>query len=375
MIRLQEYAEGEIVLNEGQHGKGFCILESGALEVIREGKILSEIDQPGSIFGELSEILGMKRDAVINAKTDCKVRHVEESIEDIVTKNPKVAVKLIRTLGRRLYRMNRFATNEITSTETLPPSSTVSKIKILVVDDKPNIVKQLTDIFAKNEWTVENTPNEAGALKICESTSFSAILISMALPGDTSVDLRRKLKTNHNVLNTPVIGMIVQGDEAAQKKALNSGFADCITKPFNANKTDAIMFKVMNLDSSARYFKFVEDYLLFRLPPELSPFVINDIKENMDNRIRNTINEGILKLIIDVSELEEVGEEAIEVVGEFAEKIDSMKLPMRGAIIATGEEAEMWNNLDGCEEWGICEDLENAKAHLDKDPEEAEDEE
>jgi len=94
----------------------------------------------------------------------------------------------------------------------------------------------------------------------------------------------------------------------------------------------------------------------------------------MDTRIRNTINEGILKLIIDVSNLEEVGEEAIEVVGEFAEKIEDMKLPMRGAIIATGEEAEMWNNLDGCEEWGICEDLDSAKEHLEKDPDDEEEE-
>ena len=374
MIRLQEYSEGDIVLNEGELGKGFCILESGSLEVVREGKTLSEIDQPGSIFGELSEILGMKRDAVIKAKTASKVRHVEESIEDIVTKNPKVSVKLIRTLGRRLYRMNRLATKEMSANETHTPATGETTIKILVVDDKPNIVKQLTDIFSKNEWIVQSTPDEAGALKICESSSFSAILISMALEGDSAVDLRRKLKTNHNVLNTPVIGMIVQGDEAAQKKALNSGFADCITKPFNPNKTDAVMFKVMDLDSSARYFKFVEDFLFFKLPPELSPFVINDIKENMDNRIRNTINEGILKLIIDVSELEEVGEEAIEVVGEFAEKIDDMKLPMRGAIIATGEEAEMWNNLDGCEEWGICGDIESAKEHLDKDPDDEEDE-
>ena len=72
----------------------------------------------------------------------------------------------------------------------------------------------------------------------------------------------------------------------------------------------------------------------------------------MDQRIRNTINEGILKLIIDVSSLEEVEEEAIEVVGEFSEKIEDMKLPMRGAIIATGEDAEMWNNLDGCTKIG-----------------------
>lgn len=374
MIRLEEYADGDIVLNDGELGKGFCILESGVLEVIREGKTLSEIDQPGSIFGELSEILGMKRDAVIRAKTAAKVRHVEESIEDIVSKNPKVSVKLIRTLGRRLYRMNRLVTKEMSANETSSSSGSESTVKILVVEDKPNIIKQLTDIFAKNEWSVQSTPDEAGALKICESSTFQAILISMALPGESSVDLRRKLKTNHNVLNTPVIGMIVQGDESAQKKALDSGFADCITKPFNPNKTEAVMFKVMNLDSSARYFKFIDDFLFFKLPPELSPFVINDIKENMDNRIRNTINEGIVKLIIDVSELEEVGEEAIEVVGEFAEKIVDMKLPMRGAIIATGEEAEMWNNLDGCEEWGICEDLDSAKEHLDKDPDEEDDE-
>ena len=88
------------------------------------------------------------------------------------------------------------------------------------------------------------------------------------------------------------------------------------------------MHKVMNLDSSARYFKFVDDYLFFKLPPELSTFVLNDIKENMDKRIRNTINEGILKLIIDVSALEEVEENAIEIVGEFAEKIEDMKLPI-----------------------------------------------
>lgn len=374
MIRLQEYQPGDIVLPAGELGKGFCILESGVLEVVRDSKVLSEIDMPGSIFGELSEILGLKRDANIVAKTEAKVRHVEESVTDIVRKNPKVAIKLIKTLGRRLYRMNRIAAKEIADKDTHNISSTLG-VTILVVDDKPNIIKQLSDIFQRSEWVVKSASDEASALRACEDSSFSAILISMALPNDSAVDLRRKLKTNHNVLNTPVVGMIVKGDEIAQKKALDAGFADCVTKPFDANKTEAVMYKVMNLDSSARYFKFVDDYLFFKLPPELSTFVLNDIKENMDNRIRNTINEGILKLIIDVSALEEVEENAIEIVGEFAEKIEDMKLPMRGAIIATGDDADMWNNLDGCEEWGICEDLDDAKEHLAKDPEELEEEE
>ena len=381
MIRQQQYKAGDVVLPSGELGKGFCILESGTLEVIRENKVLSEIDIVGSIFGELSEILGMKRDATIQAKTDATVRHVEESISEIVTKNPKVAIKLIRTLGRRLYRMNQIATrgdneNNIfkKANNSQDEDGSADQVKILVVDDKPAIAKQLSEMFAKSEWLVESATDEASALKACEYSGYSAILISMALPGDTAVDLRRKLKTNHNVLNTPVIGMIVMGDEHAQKRALNSGFADCISKPFDPNKTEALMYKMMNLDSSARYFKLIDDHLFFKLPPELSNFVINDIKENMDTRIRNTINEGILKLIIDVSELEEVGEEAIEVVGEFAEKIEDMKLPIRGAIVATGEEAEMWNNLDGCEEWIICDDLEQAKESLARPPSDDDDE-
>ena len=115
--------------------------------------------------------------------------------------------------------MNRLATKEMSANDKPSVVSTESAVKILVVDDKPNIVKQLTDIFSKNDWIVQSTADEAGALKICESSSFSAILISMALPADTAVNLRRKLKTNHNVLNTPVIGMIVQGDESAQKES------------------------------------------------------------------------------------------------------------------------------------------------------------
>ncbi len=32
-------------LPAGEIGRGFCILEDGVLEVIRDGKVLSEIDQ------------------------------------------------------------------------------------------------------------------------------------------------------------------------------------------------------------------------------------------------------------------------------------------------------------------------------------------
>ena len=72
MNNIVDYNEGDIILKDGEIGKGFCILESGSVEVVREGKTLGEIDQPGSIFGELSEILGLKRDATYSGKNSSK---------------------------------------------------------------------------------------------------------------------------------------------------------------------------------------------------------------------------------------------------------------------------------------------------------------
>ena len=57
MFEIKEYLEDEIILAQGELGKGFCILEEGTLEVIRDDLILNEIDQKGAIFGELSEVL------------------------------------------------------------------------------------------------------------------------------------------------------------------------------------------------------------------------------------------------------------------------------------------------------------------------------
>ena len=96
----------------------------------------------------------------------------------------------------------------------------------------------------------------------------------------------------------------------------------------------------------------------------MSPFVIDEIKENIEPRIRKTINEGIEKIIVDVSGLDEIGEDEIDVVGDIGEKLEEMMVPIKGAFVAQGDEAEMWTNLDGCEEWIVCKDISEAHQKL-----------
>lgn len=375
MFETKEYLEGEIILAEGELGKGFCILEDGIVEVIRNDLILNEINQKGAIFGELSEILMYKRGASVRAKTKARVRHYMDDLETLVKRNPKFALKLIRNLGRRLYHMNNIAIegnakNNIFRRASEPSTleDQAGGVRILIVEEKPYIVSQLTNIFSHNNWQVESASDESSALQACDSKNYSAIIISISLPNNACVELRRKLKTTPSAAKTPIVGMGVKGDATSMAKATSAGFSNFIAKPINPNSASSMMYKILKLDPSDQYFDLMDDILYFKVPAFISQFVAKDIMENIEPRIRKTINEGIEKVVVDVSELDEIGEDAIELVGELGEKIEDMELGMRGAFVARGEDSEMWKNLDGCEEWIICENIDEAKTALANPP-------
>lgn len=372
MYETREYEVNDTILQEGELGKGFCILEEGVVEVIRDNKILNEIDQKGAIFGELSEILMYKRGASVRAKTKTKVKYFDNKLEQLVAENPKFAVKMIRNLGRRLYHMNQLAIEGNTKNDILIDANDESSINtgqaspiILVVEEKHHIISQLTDIFSSQGWKLRSASDESSTLKECEDTTFSAIIISLSLPEDAAIELRRKLKTNPKAMRSPIIGMSVKGDEASLKKATDAGFENFISKPIDGQSVRSTMYKILNLDPSDQYFDILKDALYFKLPSPMSPFVIDEIKENIEPRIRKTINEGIEKIIVDVSGLDEIGEDEIDVVGDIGEKLEEMMVPIKGAFVAKGDEAEMWTNLDGCEEWIVCRDISEAHQKLD----------
>ena len=365
------YNSGDFIIREGEIGKGFYILEQGELEVARDGKVLNEISLPGAMFGELSELLCHKRDASIRAKTGAKVKFFDMELGEFVEKNPKFAVKIIRNLGRRLCRMNSVAIEGNTRNDFLrnilaENDSEVKHqpVRLLVVDDKPMIINQIKEFGKEPGWEIEGASDIDAAISLSETYDFSAYIISCSLLDDGAVELRRKLKTNPKSSTAPVVGMLVKGDDLAMRKATDAGFSHFISKPFDKNKVTSRLYEVLNLDASDQYFDLEENILFFRVPKIITPELFEDIKSSYSSRIRTTINDGIENVVMDLTALEEVGEDSVELVGEFAEMIEEMGSPFKIGFIVQGEDSEMWRNLDGCEEAQIFESLEDAKGQM-----------
>lgn len=105
MEEIIEVDAGQTILEQGEEGSGFFILKSGTLEVYKDDILLAVIMYPGTIFGEMGDILGRPRSCTVRAKNKSTLAYYEvESLDNLVQEMPDVAVKLIRTLASRLDR-------------------------------------------------------------------------------------------------------------------------------------------------------------------------------------------------------------------------------------------------------------------------------
>ena len=228
------------------------------------------------------------------------------------------------------------------------------------------IVDQLKDCVLQTEWEIEGAESAAEALQLCREHQYCAIAISSTLQGDESVNLRRKLKTNPNTSRTPVIGLMVKGDDNALRIASDSGFSNFIFKPIEKSAALNVLYKVLSLDASDQYFDVIENILCFIVPSNLTTRLIDEIKASYAARIRNTINDGIERLIIDVSKVNEIGEDSVELVGDLAEELEEFGNPFEIGFVSLSNDADMWKNLDGCEEAEVFGTLEEAISGLSK---------
>lgn len=71
------HARDSIIIKEGDIGSVVYVMEQGKVEVSKDGKLLSYIQQPGSVFGELAILYNCTRTATIRAITDCKLWAIE----------------------------------------------------------------------------------------------------------------------------------------------------------------------------------------------------------------------------------------------------------------------------------------------------------
>lgn len=93
---------GEVLIQEGADDTRLFVLESGELEIQKGGKVITTIDTPSSIVGEIGVVLEQRRTCSVIAKTDCSLVLVGNSINEIIESSPRLTKLIMQDLAERL---------------------------------------------------------------------------------------------------------------------------------------------------------------------------------------------------------------------------------------------------------------------------------
>ncbi|MCP4024068.1 MAG: type IV-A pilus assembly ATPase PilB [Desulfobacteraceae bacterium] len=121
---LEEYQNKDVIIREGNTDIDFFKLVQGAVYVVKGGKKIAEITQPGEYFGEMSAITGEPRSASIIAKGRAKIKRFPGGkLTEVIAKYPDVAKHLFSVLAARLHKTDKMFVNMLKQVKrTSPPA-------------------------------------------------------------------------------------------------------------------------------------------------------------------------------------------------------------------------------------------------------------
>ncbi len=103
-------------------------------------------------------------------------------------------------------------------------------MRILVVDDEPQITRVLRTSLASNGHEVTVAQDGIEALELFLKVRPELVITDLTMPGMDGIELTRAIRER---AETPVIVLSVRSQDAAKVAALDEGADDYITKPFS----------------------------------------------------------------------------------------------------------------------------------------------
>ena len=118
------------------------------------------------------------------------------------------------------------------------------KIKILVVDDDPDIIEIISYNLKKENYKVFSCYNGSDSIKIAEKEKLDLIILDVMMPGMDGIQVCEKLRSKNKFNNTIIMFLSARGEDFTHIAAYDAGADDFVNKPL---KPRLLISKVRSL--------------------------------------------------------------------------------------------------------------------------------
>jgi two-component system alkaline phosphatase synthesis response regulator PhoP len=105
------------------------------------------------------------------------------------------------------------------------------KLKILIVDDEPDVLEFIEYNLTKEDYEVIKANNGREALKLATAENPSLILLDIMMPEMDGIEVCRELRSNPQFDNTIIAFLTARNEDFTQVQGFDVGADDYITKP------------------------------------------------------------------------------------------------------------------------------------------------
>jgi two-component system phosphate regulon response regulator PhoB len=109
-------------------------------------------------------------------------------------------------------------------------------LKILIIEDEPDIRKNLEYNLSREGYSVLTAASITEAEQLIYSNNLSLILLDLMLPDGSGLELCKKMKSDPDVQNLPIIILTAKDDEVDKVVGFEIGADDYVTKPFSVRE-------------------------------------------------------------------------------------------------------------------------------------------
>ncbi len=100
-LQFDFYPSGAELIQQGGRTGSLMVLKEGEVEVLRDGKFVSSVRQPGAIFGEMSVLLDRPHTASVRAVTDVQLYVIADALK-VLEAHPSWLLQIARLLAQRV---------------------------------------------------------------------------------------------------------------------------------------------------------------------------------------------------------------------------------------------------------------------------------
>jgi len=110
---------------------------------------------------------------------------------------------------------------------------TAGPVRLLVVDDEPQIRRFLRTSLAAHGYDVIEADSAAAALRVVTTAKPDVLILDLGLPDQDGAEVIRRIREWSAM---PIVVLSARGSEEAKVAALDLGADDYVTKPFGMNE-------------------------------------------------------------------------------------------------------------------------------------------